>query len=84
LLRRDGLVATDRRGSHTTLPGLPVETPASLTFPVGARAATPGTVARATVAWEPPPPDHAEALGPAPGRPTLTPATGTEAGCVPP
>ncbi|MEU0192906.1 GntR family transcriptional regulator [Streptomyces afghaniensis] len=71
LLRRDGLVATDRRGSHATLPGPPVESPASLTFPVGARAATPGTVARATVAWEPPPPDHAEALGLAPGRPTL-------------
>lgn len=26
VLRRDGLVATDRRGSHATLPGLPVET----------------------------------------------------------
>ncbi|WP_037669964.1 GntR family transcriptional regulator, partial [Streptomyces afghaniensis] len=25
LLRRDGLVATDRRGSHATLPGPPVE-----------------------------------------------------------
>ncbi|MFJ5998633.1 GntR family transcriptional regulator [Streptomyces sp. NPDC092370] len=71
LLRRDGLVATDRRGSHATLPGLPVETPASLTFPVGARAATPGTVARATVTWEAPPADHAEALDLAPGRPTL-------------
>jgi DNA-binding GntR family transcriptional regulator len=71
LLRREGLVATDRRGSHATLPGPPAESPASLTFPVGARAATPGTVARATVAWEPPPPDHAEALGLAPGRPTL-------------
>jgi DNA-binding GntR family transcriptional regulator len=71
LLRRDGLVATDRRGSHATLPGLPVETPASLTFPAGARAATPGGVARATVTWEAPPADHAEALGLAPGRPTL-------------
>ncbi|MFF7871424.1 GntR family transcriptional regulator [Streptomyces qaidamensis] len=70
LLRRDGLVATDRRGSHATLPGLPVETPASLTFPVGARAA-PGGVARATVTWEAPPADHAEALELAPGRPTL-------------
>jgi DNA-binding transcriptional MocR family regulator len=28
LLRRDGLVATDRRGSHATLPGPPVEHPA--------------------------------------------------------
>ncbi|MFI9755202.1 GntR family transcriptional regulator [Streptomyces collinus] len=71
LLRRDGLVATDRRGSHATLPGLPVETPASLTFPVGARTAAPGGVARATVTWEPPPADHAEALELAPGRPTL-------------
>ncbi|MEU6917634.1 GntR family transcriptional regulator [Streptomyces olindensis] len=71
LLRRDGLVATDRRGSHATLPGPPVETPATLTFPVGARAATPGTVSRATVSWEPPAPDHAAALGLAPGRPTL-------------
>ncbi|MEU2542308.1 GntR family transcriptional regulator [Streptomyces iakyrus] len=71
LLRRDGLVATDRRGSHATLPGLPVETPASLTFPVGARTAAPGGVARATVTWEPPSADHAEALELAPGRPTL-------------
>ncbi|MGW0866491.1 MULTISPECIES: GntR family transcriptional regulator [Streptomyces] len=71
LLRRDGLVATDRRGSHATLSGLPVEAPASLAFPVGAAAAAPGTVARATVTWEPPPPDHAEVLGLAPGRPTL-------------
>ncbi|MEV5431632.1 GntR family transcriptional regulator [Streptomyces sp. NPDC052701] len=71
LLRRDGLVATDRRGSHATLPGLPVESPAFLTFPVGARAADPGAAARATVAWEPPPPEHAEALGLAPDRPAL-------------
>ncbi|MGW0292032.1 GntR family transcriptional regulator [Streptomyces tuirus] len=71
LLRRDGLVTTDRRGSHATLPGLPVETPASLTFPVGADPAAPGGVARATVTWEAPSPDHAEALGLEPGRPTL-------------
>lgn len=71
LLRRDGLVTTDRRGSHATLPGLPVETPASLTFPVGAGVAAPGRVARATVTWEAPPPDHAEALRLTPGRPTL-------------
>jgi DNA-binding transcriptional ArsR family regulator len=70
VLRRDGLVATDRRGSHATLPGLPVETPASLTFPVGAPA-DPGAVDRATVTWETPPPEHAEALGLAPHRPTL-------------
>ncbi|MFD8234712.1 GntR family transcriptional regulator [Streptomyces sp. NPDC059696] len=71
LLRRDGLVTTDRRGSHATLPGLPAETPASLTFPVGAGPAAPGGVARATVTWEAPPPEHAEALGLEPGRPTL-------------
>ncbi|GGY32912.1 GntR family transcriptional regulator [Streptomyces djakartensis] len=71
LLRRDGLLTTDRRGSHATPPGPPIEIPASLAFPVGARAATPGVVARATVSWEPPPPDHAEALDLPPGRPTL-------------
>jgi DNA-binding transcriptional ArsR family regulator len=71
VLRRSGLVATDRRGSHATLPGPPVETPASLTFPVGARTTSPGAVDRATVAWETPPPEHAEALGLAPHRPTL-------------
>ncbi|MEV8592435.1 GntR family transcriptional regulator [Streptomyces sp. NPDC052012] len=71
VLRRDGLVATDRRGSHATLPGLPVETPVSLTFPVGARSADRGATARTTVAWEPPPPGHAERLRLAPGRPTL-------------
>lgn len=71
VLRRSGLVATDRRGSHATLPGLPVETPTSLTFPVGARTTGPDAVDRATVTWETPPPEHAEALGLAPHRPTL-------------
>lgn len=71
LLRRDGLVATDRRGSHATLPGRPVEDPVSLTFPVGARPADPCAVDRATVTWEEPPPEHARALGLAPHRPTL-------------
>lgn len=72
VLRRDGLVATDRRGSHATLPGPPVEHPTSLAFPVGARRpADPRAVDRATVAWEIPPPEHAEALGLAPHRPTL-------------
>ncbi|GAA2532096.1 MULTISPECIES: GntR family transcriptional regulator [Streptomyces] len=71
MLRRDGLVATDRRGSHATLPGKPRETPVSLGFPIGARCATRGAVARATVTWETPPPGHAEALGVAPARPTL-------------
>lgn len=71
VLRRDGLVATDRRGSHATLPGLPVESPASLSFPVGARAADPYALDRASVSWETPTPEHAEALGLAPHRPTL-------------
>ncbi|MFJ8199397.1 GntR family transcriptional regulator [Streptomyces sp. NPDC096152] len=71
VLRRDGLVATDRRGSHATLPGLPVEAPSSLTFPVGARTADPAAFDRTTVTWEVPPPEHAEALGLAPHRPTL-------------
>ncbi|ODA75171.1 HTH-type transcriptional repressor YvoA [Streptomyces sp. AVP053U2] len=71
VLRRDGLVATDRRGSHATLQGPPVETPASLTCPVGARYAGRGATARATVSWEAPPPGHAEALALAPSRPTL-------------
>ncbi|MGW4753608.1 GntR family transcriptional regulator [Streptomyces chartreusis] len=71
VLRRSGLVATDRRGSHATLPGLPVETPASLTFPVGARTTGPGAVDHATVTWETPSPEHAEALGLAPHRQTL-------------
>ncbi|MEV6959875.1 GntR family transcriptional regulator [Streptomyces sp. NPDC051207] len=71
ILRRDGQVATDRRGSHAALPALPSQSPASLTFPVGARAAEPGGGDRAGVSWETPPAEHAEALGLAPGRPTL-------------
>ncbi|CAL9361425.1 GntR family transcriptional regulator [Streptomyces sp. enrichment culture] len=72
LLRRDGLVATDRRGSHATLPAAPVEPPSALAFPVGCRGRRgPGAVDRATVTWEPPPPTHAAALGLAPHRPTL-------------
>ncbi|MEU1462905.1 GntR family transcriptional regulator [Streptomyces sp. NPDC005727] len=71
VLRRGGLVATDRRGSHATLPGRPVEDPVSLTFPVGARPADPCAVDRATVTWEAPSPEHAQALGLAPHRPTL-------------
>lgn len=71
VLRRGGVVATDRRGSHATLPGRPVEEPVSLTFPVGARPADLGAVDRATVTWEAPPPNHAEVLGLAPHRPTL-------------
>lgn len=71
VLRRDGLVATDRRGSHATLAGLPVEAPSSLAFPVGARGAGPDAFGRATVTWETPPPEHATALDLAPQRPTL-------------
>ncbi|MEU5591781.1 GntR family transcriptional regulator [Streptomyces sp. NPDC020298] len=71
VLRRDGLVTTDRRGTHATLPGLPVEEPVSLAFPVGARSVDPGAADRATVTWEAPPPEHAAALGLAPHRPTL-------------
>ncbi|MFF8404344.1 GntR family transcriptional regulator [Streptomyces sp. NPDC014846] len=71
MLRRSGAVATDRRGSHATLPGGPVEAPESLAFPVGARSADPSAVDRATVTWEVPPAEHAEVLGLAPHRPTL-------------
>ncbi|MFF4130492.1 GntR family transcriptional regulator [Streptomyces mirabilis] len=70
-LRRDGLVSTDRRGSHATLPGTTAEHIPSLDFPVGAHTAEPCAVHRASVTWETPPPEHAEALGLAPARPTL-------------
>ncbi|WP_018546250.1 GntR family transcriptional regulator [Streptomyces sp. LaPpAH-108] len=71
VLRRGGMLSTDRRGSHATLPGRPVEEPVSLTFPVGTVPAGPGAVDRATVTWEAPPPEHARALGLSPHRPTL-------------
>ncbi|KAF2781772.1 MULTISPECIES: winged helix-turn-helix domain-containing protein [Streptomyces] len=71
VLRRDGLLSTDRRGSHVALPGAPAGSPAPLVFPVGARAAEPRTGDRATVVWAPPPPEHAAALGLVPGRATL-------------
>ncbi|WP_329406776.1 GntR family transcriptional regulator [Streptomyces sp. NBC_00704] len=72
VLRRDGLVETDRRGSYAALPDGPLGTPSFLAFPVGARPADdPSAVARAAVSWEAPPPGHAEALGLAPHRPTL-------------
>ncbi|MFE1439029.1 GntR family transcriptional regulator [Streptomyces sp. NPDC058739] len=69
VLRRDGLVSTDRRGSHAVLPVSPVEPPSALAFPVGS--GSPGDLDRATITWETPPPGHAEALGLAPRRPTL-------------
>ncbi|MFF9815409.1 GntR family transcriptional regulator [Streptomyces sp. NPDC014006] len=71
VLRDRGLVATDRRGSHATLPGPAPHLTAVLTFPVGARGTDRGGLQRATVAWQPPPPHHAEVLGLAPHRPTL-------------
>ncbi|WP_416520166.1 GntR family transcriptional regulator [Streptomyces achromogenes] len=71
VLRRSGVVATDRRGSHAMLPGRPVESPDSLVFPVGARPADPCAVDQATVVWEVPPQEHARELGLAPHRPTL-------------
>ncbi|MFC8198827.1 GntR family transcriptional regulator [Streptomyces sp. NPDC060006] len=71
VLRRDGLVSTDRRGTHATLPGLPVGHLPSLGFPIGAQATQACAVDRATVTWETPPPEHAAALGLAPRRPTL-------------
>ena len=68
ILRRAGLVTTDRRGSHAVLPGATAEHVPSLTFPVGAQGAEPG---RAVVTWEVPSPEHARELGLAPRRPTL-------------
>lgn len=88
MLRRGGLVSTDRRGSHATLPGSTAEHVPSLDFPVGAQTTEPCTVHRTTVTWEAPPPEHAHALGLAlAGRRWCT-ATSrpprTEADCVPP
>lgn len=82
VLRHDGLVETDRRGSRVALRASPPRgrpqgastagAAAFLAFPVGASSAddAPAT-ARTAVSWEPPPPEHAEALGLAPDRPTL-------------
>ncbi|MFJ4695440.1 GntR family transcriptional regulator [Streptomyces sp. NPDC088766] len=72
VLRRDGQVATDRRGSHAALPGAPVADPAWLAFPVGSRSADDScAVDRTALSWEPPPPRHATALDLTPHRPTL-------------
>lgn len=71
ILRASGLVSTDGRGSHATLPGATAEHVPSLDFPVGAHTTEPCTVHRTTVTWEAPPPEHARALGLAPRRPTL-------------
>jgi DNA-binding GntR family transcriptional regulator len=71
VLRRDGLIATDQRGSHATLTAPLAETPSSLTFPVGVRSADAEAFYQTTVAWEIPSPEHATALGLAWHRPTL-------------
>ena len=71
MLRRGGLVTTDKRGSHATLPGSTAEHVPSLDFPLGAHTTEPCTVHRTTVTWEAPPPEHADALGLAPELPTL-------------
>ncbi|WP_428933954.1 GntR family transcriptional regulator [Streptomyces sp. ACT015] len=71
VLRRDGRVVTDRRGTQVALPGAAARTPSAVTFPLGSRNVEPGPADRATVAWETPPPEHARALGLAPHRPTL-------------
>ncbi|MET8640332.1 GntR family transcriptional regulator [Streptomyces sp. NPDC004675] len=69
MLRRGGLVAVDRRGSHAVLPGATPGRFPSPAFPVGAAHDTePG---RATVTWEVPAPEQARALGLAPRRPAL-------------
>ncbi|MFF6996282.1 GntR family transcriptional regulator [Streptomyces sp. NPDC008313] len=71
LLRDSGLVCTDRRGTHATLPGAPAGHVPSGDFPVGAHTAEPCAVHRTAVTWEAPPAEHARALGLAPRRPTL-------------
>ncbi|MGW3204170.1 GntR family transcriptional regulator [Streptomyces sp. NPDC001135] len=71
VLRRSGLVTTDRRGSHAALPARPVQAQGTPAFPLGVRSPDPSAVDRATVTWETPPPDHARALGLDPHRPTL-------------
>lgn len=72
VLRRSGLVTTDRRGTHAAIPAAPVEAPSALTFPLGAGGAGgTGGRDRATVSWEVPSPDHARLLGLVPHRPTL-------------
>ncbi|MFC7930703.1 GntR family transcriptional regulator [Streptomyces cinereoruber] len=75
LLREEGLVVTDRRGTFAAGPGAEAraEDPAPRvhrpTFPGGPRAA--GTLVRASLAWEPPPVPLAPRLLLAPGEPTL-------------
>ncbi|MES9808326.1 GntR family transcriptional regulator [Streptomyces cinereoruber] len=75
LLREEGLVVTDRRGTFAAGPGTEAraEDPAPRVhrpaFPGGPRAA--GTLVRASLAWEPPPVPLAPRLLLAPGEPTL-------------
>lgn len=54
MLRRDGQVSTDRRGSHATLSGNGAGHVPSLDFPVGAHTGEPDGCRRATVTWETP------------------------------
>ncbi|MER7913558.1 MULTISPECIES: GntR family transcriptional regulator [unclassified Streptomyces] len=75
LLRDEGLVVTDRRGTFAAGPGAEAraEDPGPRvhrpSFPGGPRAA--GTLVRASLAWEPPPVPLAPRLLLAPGEPTL-------------
>ncbi|MFC8583791.1 GntR family transcriptional regulator [Streptomyces sp. NPDC057217] len=75
LLRDEGLVVTDRRGTFAAGPGAEARTedPGPRvhrpSFPGGPRAA--GTLVRASLAWEPPPVPLAPRLLLAPGEPTL-------------
>src|SRR4051794_41936463 len=56
VLRRDGLVATDRRGSPPTPPRPPVQSPAPPTLPARARAPDPPPPPPARGTWGAPPP----------------------------
>ncbi|MFJ5934465.1 GntR family transcriptional regulator [Streptomyces sp. NPDC093071] len=75
LLRDEGLVVTDRRGTFAAGPGAEARTEDCAprvhrpSFPGGPRAA--GTLVRASLAWEPPPAPLAPRLLLAPGEPTL-------------
>ncbi|MER5208006.1 GntR family transcriptional regulator [Streptomyces sp. NPDC002825] len=74
LLREEGLVVTDRRGTFAAEeaepePSAPALTARRPTFPGGPRAA--GALVRASLTWEPPPTPLAARLLLTPGEPTL-------------
>ncbi|WP_418955520.1 GntR family transcriptional regulator [Streptomyces tritici] len=75
MLREEGRVVTDRRGTFAAVAPaersdrLPLLLARRQTFPGGA--ATPGAVVRAVLAWEPPPPALAAPLALRPGEATL-------------